>query len=378
MKIAIDARMIEHSGIGSVLRGLLPPLLEIGPERGLEFILLGNRKKLLHHFPSLEPEILVEWRAPVFSLREQCCPPRLPKATLWHFFHYNVPTLLCQPFVVTIHDVIPLVARNFANSTFHRFAVHYLLGRQVRHAKAVIVPSRFTGDELIQHFPPAKDKLHVIPHAVAQSFTPVPEARVEQLLARLRLGRPYLLCVSIHKPHKNLSLLVRAFSQWCCAPQHIANLVIAGLRSRDLPDLRRLVLQYGVAERVRLIAEFLSEGDLAALYQGAEVLIVPSLCEGFGLPVLEAQSVGTPVLCSQAGSLPEVAGDGALYFDPCSAEALAEQLTKICTDDALRAKLIDAGRVNVARFNWASSVSRLIEVYAASINESVDVGCYFS
>ncbi len=111
MKIAIDARMIEHSGIGSVLRGLLPPLLELGHEQGFQFVLLGDREKLQRYLPSLAPEDVAQWRAPVFSLHEQCFPPRLPDVTLWHFFHYNVPTFLRRPFVVTIHDLIPLVAR---------------------------------------------------------------------------------------------------------------------------------------------------------------------------------------------------------------------------------------------------------------------------
>ncbi|RMH26816.1 MAG: glycosyltransferase, partial [Candidatus Hydrogenedentota bacterium] len=146
--------------------------------------------------------------------------------------------------------------------------------------------------------------------------------------------------------------------------QNSANLVIAGLRPRDLGDLRRLTVQHNVVERVRLLAEFLSESDLAALYQGAEVLIVPSLYEGFGLPVLEAQSVGTPVLCSQAGSLPEVAGNGALYFDPSSAESLVAQLTKISINPHIRQSVIAAGLTNVRRFDWNRTASRLIEVYS--------------
>jgi glycosyltransferase involved in cell wall biosynthesis len=364
MKIAIDARMIEHSGIGSVLRGLLPPLLELGHEQGFQFVLLGDREKLQRYLPSLAPEDVAQWRAPVFSLQEQCFPPRLPNIALWHFFHYNVPTFLRQPFVVTIHDVIPLAACNFANSAFHRLAVRYLLQRQVRDAQAIIVPSQFTGDELIWRFPNAKGKVHVIPHAVAPTFTAVSEERAEEVLTRLGIQRPYLLCVSIHKPHKNLSFLLRAFSQWSREQQNSANLVIAGLRPRDLGDLRRLTVQHNVVERVRLLAEFLSESDLAALYQGAEVLIVPSLYEGFGLPVLEAQSVGTPVLCSQAGSLPEVAGNGALYFDPSSAESLVAQLTKISINPHIRQSVIAAGLTNVRRFDWNRTASRLIEVYS--------------
>ncbi|RMH25382.1 MAG: hypothetical protein D6691_09775, partial [Candidatus Hydrogenedentota bacterium] len=251
MKIAIDARMIEHSGIGSVLRGLLPPLLELGHEQGFQFVLLGDREKLQRYLPSLAPEDVAQWRAPVFSLQEQCFPPRLPNIALWHFFHYNVPTFLRQPFVVTIHDVIPLAACNFANSAFHRLAVRYLLQRQVRDAQAIIVPSQFTGDELIWRFPNAKGKVHVIPHAVAPTFTAVSEERAEEVLTRLGIQRPYLLCVSIHKPHKNLSFLLRAFSQWSREQQNSANLVIAGLRPRDLGDLRRLTVQHNVVERVR-------------------------------------------------------------------------------------------------------------------------------
>ncbi|GIX44416.1 MAG: hypothetical protein KatS3mg130_0824 [Candidatus Sumerlaea sp.] len=86
MKIAIDARMIEHSGIGSVLRGLLPPLLELGHEQGFQFVLLGDREKLQRYLPSLAPEDVAQWRAPVFSLQEQCFPPPLAQHSFVAFF----------------------------------------------------------------------------------------------------------------------------------------------------------------------------------------------------------------------------------------------------------------------------------------------------
>jgi glycosyltransferase involved in cell wall biosynthesis len=115
-------------------------------------------------------------------------------------------------------------------------------------------------------------------------------------------------------------------------------------------------------DRIRLI-HYLEHERMPALYQCADALVFPSLHEGFGIPILEAQRLGVPVVCSNAASMPEVAGDGALYFDPRSHAEFSARLTELVGNDGLRKRLVQRGGANVTRFDWRESALRTLEVY---------------
>ncbi len=128
------------------------------------------------------------------------------------------------------------------------------------------------------------------------------------------------------------------------------------------PVLRALAQELGIAQHV-IFTGFVTDSELRALYSGARVYVCPSLYEGFGFTVLEAMACGTPVVCSSATSLPEVAGKAALYFDPYKPEEMADQLRSAFSDDAMRASLIATGRSNLLRFNWAETAQQTLAVY---------------
>ena len=154
-----------------------------------------------------------------------------------------------------------------------------------------------------------------------------------------------------------------------------SQLVIAGPMGEGKPVLQRLAAELGIAEHV-VFTGFVNDADLRALYSAARVYVCPSLYEGFGFTVLEAMACGTPVVCSSATSLPEVAGKAALYFDPHKPEEMAAQMHSAFSDDDLRASLIADGRKNLLRFSWAETARQTLAVYHQALQLPLPKAAY--
>jgi glycosyltransferase involved in cell wall biosynthesis len=183
-------------------------------------------------------------------------------------------------------------------------------------------------------------------------------ARVRELTR----GKPYILSVSTIQPRKNYARLIEAFARIANSQFLIRDLqlVIAGGRGWMYEEIFQTVERLNLRERV-IFPEFFADDDLPALYAGATLFVYPSLYEGFGLPVAEAMACGVPVVCSNASSLPEVAGDAALYFDPRDVDAMADALHRALTDDALRADLRACGFVQIKQFSWEKAARELMQ-----------------
>ena len=188
---------------------------------------------------------------------------------------------------------------------------------------------------------------------------PVGEA---ELRSELDLGeRPVILCVSQKRTHKNLTSLVRAMAGVD------AVLVIPGSPTPHEEELRRLAAELGVAEQVRF-PEWLEDAELEGLYRLAACFVLPSLEEGFGLPVLEAMERGVPVCCSNTSSLPEVVGDAGLLFDPLDVDAIRGTLLRVLGDDELRSALAERGRERAGTFTWRRTAEATLDVYRRAID----------
>jgi glycosyltransferase involved in cell wall biosynthesis len=188
------------------------------------------------------------------------------------------------------------------------------------------------------------------------------------------IDRDYLLSVGIYKPRKNHARLLKAF-QLLHKGGVQSQLVIAGPLGEGESLLRGLVQELGIAEHV-IFTGFVNDADLRALYSGARVYGCPSLYEGFGFTVLEAMACGTPVVCSSATSLPEVAGKAALYFDPHKPEEMASQLFLAFSNESVRAALIADGRRNLLRFSWEETARQTLAVYHQALQLSLPRAAY--
>ncbi|HEY4694993.1 MAG TPA: glycosyltransferase family 1 protein [Candidatus Nanoarchaeia archaeon] len=261
--------------------------------------------------------------------------------------------------VVTIHDL----GSEFL-AEHHQFPQKLYLNASTRFAVSfatvIIAVSNSTKKDLVKRFGADPKKIKVIYEAVDQNFFSTRDrAEVSGVKLKYGLRRPYLLFVGTVQPRKNLELLIEAFSQ-----TEIRNLdlVIAGKPGWLYEDIYKAPVKFGIDSRVKFLG-FVGDDDLPALYSGALAFVLPSLFEGFGLPVLEAMSCGTPVIASRRSSLPEVVGEAGLLFNPRSKKELIAALLKVARDENLRRELIVAGRQQVKKFSWEKAARETVALF---------------
>jgi len=265
---------------------------------------------------------------------------------------------------VTIHDVGQVHFPN-AHPPLQRAYHNWAVGWSTRRAARLFADSEATRDDLVQRFNVPSEKITVVyPAYDAQLFKPVrDEAQIENVRVKYRVGKDYVLSIGTIHPRKNYARLIAAFARVISNLETLnLQLVIIGKRGWLHKTIFESVTQLGLQARVHFL-DYVPALDLPMLISGARVFAFPSLHEGFGLPILEAQACGTPVVCAMTSSLPEAAGDAALFFDPLDGDAIAGALARALTDDALRAKLIARGFENVKRFSWEVSARQILRAF---------------
>lgn len=248
------------------------------------------------------------------------------------------------PIAITVHDLIHLDVPE-ESSAFKRWYYRHVVGPAVQRAHVVFTVSAFSKNRIVEHFGTDAHKVRVIGNGVSDAFTPDGETAHHSDHAHHRHGR-YLLYVGNHKPHKNVPALIGAFARAKLDKE--LGLVMTG---RPDETLVAQIKEAGIDGRVRFV-EGLTDAELAGWYRGALALVCPSRYEGFGMPVLEAMACGTPVICSGAEALVEVAAAAALHTDPDGIADFAEALERIVEDEALRSDLTAMGFERAKRFTW--------------------------
>ncbi|HKW74053.1 MAG TPA: glycosyltransferase family 1 protein [Terriglobales bacterium] len=370
MKIAFDLRRIGNPGIGRYMRGLAESVIASAPHN--EYLLIlpyGFQDRFCADARSVRRTAT---RAKSYSIREQVEIPRLllrEKVDLLHSPHFNVPLLRPCRLVVTIHDVIYLACPQDLPSLTGRLYYRAMISAAARLADRVITVSEFSKNEIARKLNIPLEKIGVIDPGVDANFQPASVERIRSVQLQYGITGDYILYTGIFKSRKNHAGLIRAFRHFVDSGAS-AQLVIAGPLDGSITELQRLANELGLSDRV-VFTGFVSEANLPALYSGARVYACPSLYEGFGFTVLEAMACGVPVVCSPLTSLPEVAGDAALYADPASARKFGGALVQAFTDSSLRAGLVERGFKNVKRFRWNSTAARVLEVYGSVLKQPV-------
>ncbi|HYU58641.1 MAG TPA: glycosyltransferase family 1 protein [Actinomycetota bacterium] len=287
--------------------------------------------------------------------------PALPPSLASHDV-VHVPSCVAVPptgpgrrLVVTVHD---LAFRLYPDLFPPAWRAMFRLGlrRAVRTADAIVTVSRNTAEDLVRLTKVDPAKLHVVPLAASLPVSPL---AVEPLLERLKVRRPYLLSVGTLEPRKNLVRLVRAYRR--AAAEGVPHvLVLAGPMGWGPQPLLRELRVPGPGEVV--LTGAMAPDELDALYRGAAAFVYPSLYEGFGLPVVEAMSRGLPTVVSDVSSLPEVAGEAAIYVHPGSVRDLARAMQHAVEPEEAE-RLGVAARARADRFSWAETARLTLEVY---------------
>jgi glycosyltransferase involved in cell wall biosynthesis len=271
------------------------------------------------------------------------------------------------PWVASVVSVMDLIwlhrAADWEPDPRAQRAMRRLVAHSLRHADRVFAISRAAADDFLHSFEIPGRRIVVTPLGVRlPTLTPTPEAELRE---RLGVGRArVLLCVAQKRRYKNLETLIRAL------PTLDADVVLAlpGSSTAYEDELRILADQLGVTDRLCL-PEWLSEAELAGLYALSTAFALPSLIEGFGLPVLEAMAHGLPVACSDIPALNEVAGTAALLFDPGDQESINDSLRRLLASSDLRQELVARGRDQAARFTWAQTGAASLRGYREAIGD---------
>ena len=291
---------------------------------------------------------------------------RAHRVDLLHSLGYVGPLLSPCPQVVTIHDV-NFIAISGAMTSKKQAVLSKIVPRVARRSARVLTISQFSKAQIVQHLSVPAERVHVTP-AGPRARSAERDASWSEIAAAYQITQPYLMAFGSLSEHKNIERLVQAFADIHSQIPH--SLVLAG----HLPPgtgLRAKIEALGLGDRIR-ITGYVPDSHVMPLLENAELFVFPSLYEGFGLPVLEAQAAGVAVACSTAASLPEVAGDGAAFFDPNSAEEMGRVLVEYLGDSRLRAALIEAGKDNVARFSWKQTAEATLACYREVLESDRD------
>lgn len=384
MKIVLDARWIfpEISGIGLYTQELIRGL--VGLDQPHRFVLLFDNHIVLNR----TAEVTGFDKNPLFAARIVNFGPFAPRgqlampwllkhleADLYHSTNWMMPLFGCGKIrkVVTIHDLIPLLFRDHApkSKKARLFPIYKELMRQVaRRADLIIAVSESTRADILRELkvsPQRHRSVVSIPEAADAAFRPGAATRPSPNKGGTSAAvpkRPRILYVGRRDPYKNLTGLIEAFAK-VRARGVDAVLRVIGSEDKRYPDAPRRALELGLNDHIEW-AGYVSDQKLPLQYHEADVFVLASKYEGFGLPVLEAMASGTPVVCSNVSSLPEVAGDAALLVDPNSADAIADAIVRALSDPQLAASLREKGIVRAAQFSWRRTAELTLKAYEAA------------
>jgi glycosyltransferase involved in cell wall biosynthesis len=366
VRIGIDGRYIaDHfPGIGRYTYNLAAKLPELAPDT--DFVLFHNPRLLNTRYDlgrlALNPNLrLLPVDVPTRSLKEQYQLRSLAKALsldLLHSPYYVMPYWQHCPSVVTMYDLIPMIYPQHLPHRWTAWVFRATASLATRRATQIIAISESTRKDLVHFFGAREDKITVTHLAADEKFRPLESQQRENTIRMYGLPERYILYVGINKPHKNLAFLLQVFREL----RTNAKLVLAGKEDPRYAQVRDEVRRLRLDDRVVFVGDVL-DSDLPMIYSCAEVFVFPSLYEGFGLPVLEAMACGTPVICSNTSSLPEIVGDATVTLNPQDRAGWVTALTELLENEELHGELRAKGLARAAKFSWQKAARETMAVY---------------
>jgi len=347
---------------------LLSSLADLGSDE-VEVILYVNRL-----FSSAHPEIVSRFTTVVAPISGStrvlrvlvestwlALRSRIDRCVLVHHAGGTMPAIRSVPGVLTLHDLQPLANPERFGLVKGSY-IRFIAPRSLRRAQFVVCLSRFVANDAMDRVGVPVERIRIVPCGVADPGAAFDSERLRELLKGFDLvDRPFIIYPAITYPHKNHTTLVAAFARIVKQNDDVRLVFTGGAGSSD-SVVQSTIEAYGLDSKVIRTGR-VAESDLDLLYRTATLMAFPSLYEGFGLPLLEAMSRGCPIVASDAGSLPEVAGDAAELVDPIDVEGWASALGALIDDPARRTVLIRRGFERATQFTWTVSAESLLSVY---------------
>lgn len=365
MKIGIDVRMINYSGIGRYIRNILKYLLQ--KDKGREYILYGRINEVRNRFPTTEA-IIYQTEYEIYKLVEQFRMPfKIEGVDVFHSPHYNFPILYKDKMIVTVHDIIHYLYPRELRTRLGKVYSRFMLNKVKAKASRVLTISQSTKDDLVKYFNFKPEKIEVTYIGVDSIFKKVnePEA-IDNLKRKLKIRGPLLLFIGLNKYHKNIQTLLESV-KILKQKKRDFTLVLGGIKTNSR-NIEITANEMGISDRIRILS-YMDDTTMLYLYNAADIFILPSFYEGFGLPPLEAMACGTPVIVSNCSSLPEVVDDAGILIDPREPEEIVAGVEKILDDSEFREDLISRGFDQVRKFSWEEAAERIYKIYEEVADE---------
>ena len=365
MKIAIDARLVyyQRGGIGQYVLHLIEEFARLG--LGADYIILRSRKEPGPLAPRFRDVPL--WTPPHHRLEQIALPMELTPLDidLLHSPDFIPPFRGRFRRLITVHDLTFLYYPQFLTDASRRY-YNDQIERAVYVADHISADSTNTKDDLVRRLNVPPEKVTVVLLAHDPRYKPLDATACAPVLARHKLEPGFILFTGTLEPRKNVTGLLTAYRALCDRPPSGSSrtppLVLAGRRGWLYDEIFSRIAALKLEGCVRFVENAPNE-DLVALYNAAALFVLPSFYEGFGLPVLEAMACGTPVVCSERGSLPQVAGDAALFIHPDDLNGLASAMKRALEDESLRAQMRERGLIQAAKFSWEKAARETLAIY---------------
>ena len=360
MKIGIDARFYgpKQKGLGRYVEKLVEQLEKIDKKN--QYIIFLREENWDEYWPKNPNFKKALANAKWYGIKEQFLMPFKiwqNQIDLVHFPHFNVPLFCPAPFVITIHDLIlkkfPTRRASILGSVRYflkNLAYHLVISSALKRSKKVISVSNYTKKDILKYFKVNPEKIGVI-------YEGAPDREFKVQNSKFKIEKPYLLYVGNAYPHKNLERLISSFDE--LGREMDLKLVLVGEKDYFY---QRLEKEFSHIKNI-VLTGFVSDKELKALYQRASCYVFPSLCEGFGLPPLEAMANGLPVVCSSSTCLPEILGQAAIYFNPEDEQEMAQVIKQVLKDKNLQQELTSSGFEKVKEYSWQKMGREILKVY---------------
>ncbi|MBR4683427.1 MAG: glycosyltransferase family 4 protein [Spirochaetia bacterium] len=366
--IILDALAVENSktGVGQYVQELLEELLEKAPKDMFFSVMLHPSLDMKHplvKFVSRRKNAEIMWfDIPAIGLKRDIkffLKRRKLKCDLFHCLYSNHPLFLKGVQMVTIHDLKYVLHPEFMGSKGKLKSIYLknLMRHAAKHCDKLITVSESTRNDLLKVFPHMsglQERARVVYEAATVSMK-----TNREMIKKFELERPYFLYLGELRPHKNVGRVIQAFMQFKAqaSPDADIRLIVAGKPHKSF------VMPADAHREDIIFTGYVKDDDAYTLYSNALAYCLPSLYEGFGLPILEAMKCGCPVITSDFSSTAEVAGDAGVLVDPLSVDAIAGAMSQIYTDGAFRQELVAKGYEREKEFSWANAAEETLGIY---------------
>ncbi len=366
MQIGIDARKIKDFGIGTYIQNLLTNIPASFFDNQLYLIINPKNIEFTSNLIKDKKSFFLPSKVKIYSLKEHFILSKLINKIgldLYHSPHYVLPFFIKTKSIVSIHDIIHL--KYPEHGLIQKIIAFVLMKLSIKKANRIITVSDNSLTDIVKYFPEAKNKIIRIYNGVNKLYFERDNRLLsEEVIKKCKIPKKYILYVGNHLKHKNIEALIKAYKIISHKEKEI-DLVMVGKFQME----KILKEAQGIPKEKLHFISYIDSSELKGIYQKALILVIPSLYEGFGLPLIEALACGTPVACSNIKIFKEILGELPIYFNPKDPEEISYRILEIINDKDKKTKIIEEGYKKACEYSWEKSSQEHYKVYKDLLND---------